>query len=346
MSYVKLSKEDWRQKYNEARKDFMRKYNLSAGQVGAPLSKQDVRGMSTEEVKAKVRKSAFGKSAETSEYWRQRYNEARKEFMRKYNLAPKQVAQSLSKRDIRGMSAEQVKDMKSLFTRPMAKTEKLESGEKISRSAKEFQIHLIEGNINPSREKRRKALQDSTFYTGGIKTDTTVGEQQHLPKYKEFEPLKEREYKSLKDAQKHMKGLKRKIYDPTREEHFKENLLKAIYRSGMSDQDKYDIAMKIKGMSAAEVSDTAMTHEEFELDYVYSEVEGENDERAALLRSYLGITDYHYDEGLISGTEKGFYEGRNTKAGKSYYDKYGNVLSVNYDKNKVEAKKHGKNRKR
>lgn len=279
----------------------------------------------------------------SKEDWRQKYNEARKAFMRKYNLSAQQVAQALSKQDVRGMSKEQIKSMKSLFTKPMARTETLASGEKISRSATTFQKHLIEGNINPRREERLKTLQNKPYVAEGMQVGT-VGKQQHLPKFKELEPLKEREYKSLKAAQSHMKQLKRKIYDPTKDERFKDSFLKAVHRSGMSSQDKYDITMKIKEMPASEIADIAMTHDEFDISYVYSEVEDTNDVRANRIRDYLGISEKHYDEGGLSAQEQGYYEGVNTKSGKYYTDKQGNI-TLGYDINRVYKKIHGVSKK-
>lgn len=275
----------------------------------------------------------------TKEDWRQRYNEARRGFMKEHNLTARQVAQPLSKADVRGMTASQIKDMRKLFTKPMAKTETLPSGEKISKSAEVFQYFLIEGNINPSRQERYEKIKNEPFFAEGLQIGT-VGWQKHMPKYDEFRPLQERNYRSLREAQSHMKSLKNKIYDPTKDVKFQEAFLKAIYRSGMSDEDKYDIAMRIKELPAEEVARIAMTHDEFDIAYVYSEVIGTNEARSSRIREYLGISDKHYQAGGISAQEQGYYEGISSRSGRPFLDKRGNV-TIGYDINRVYKKIHG-----
>lgn len=276
----------------------------------------------------------------SKEDWRQKYNAARQKFMRKYHLNAPQVAQALSKEDVRGMSKEQIKEMKKLFTKRMSRTETLPSGEQISRSAVTFQKHLIEGNINPERERRLNEIKKEIYHQKGFNLGP-MEKQSHLDVLKQFEPLKERDYSSLKDAQAHMRKLKKKIYDPTRDERFKDNFLKALYRSGMSDQDKHDIASKVKSMAADDLAKMAVTHNEFDISYVYSEVRAASDERAEILRGYLGIENTHFAENTISKTEQGYYEGVNTRSGSPYRDKEGHI-TLGYDVNRVYKAIHGK----
>ena len=274
----------------------------------------------------------------TKEDWRQKYNMKREKFMQKYDLRAPQVAPRLTKEDVRGMSITQIKKMSSLFTKPMAKTQTLESGEKISQSGVLFQHHLIEGNINPVRAQRWEKIKGEEFYAEGLAMGPTEW-QAHMDRFKEFRPLSPKDYKSLAEAQRHQKKLKHKIYDPVKDERFKESFLKAIYRSAMDEQDKLDIAAAIKEMSGDEVAKLAMTHDEFDIAYVYSEVIAASATRAERLKEYLGVTG-HAEAGAITKQEQAYYEGLTNRYGKVYHDKKGNQI-LGYDVNKVYQKIHG-----
>lgn len=275
----------------------------------------------------------------SKEDWRQKYNKAREEFMRKNKLTAGQVAPRLSKADVRGISAQDVRRMSSLFTKPEAVRTALPSGEEITKSAVDFQ-HLMLETINVQRAARIEALKKEPFIAKG-KQRGTVEMQMHMDRFRAFEPLKMRDYKSLEQAQKYMRKLKGKLYDATKDVRFRDAFLKAIWRSGMSEQDKYDITMAIKEMDPTEVAKMAMTHKEFEIVYVYNEVYEANEVRANRLREYLGIAGKNYDAGLLSKSEQGYYEGINTKSGRMALDETGNVI-LQFDKAKIEARKHGR----
>lgn len=278
----------------------------------------------------------------SKEDWRQRYNARRQQFMKKYGFKASQVAAPLSKEDVRGMSKEQIRDMASLFTKPMSATMELESGERISQSGLRFQTYLIEGTINPSRERRYEAIKDLTYHAGGLDVGRTEL-QSHMPRFDEFKPLKEKTYRSLSEARRHMRRLKAKVYDPTKDERFKEGFLKALYRSAMPEEDKYDIAMAVKTKPAEEIARLAMTYDEFDIAYVYSEVFEATNVRTQRLREALGIVGKHYEAGGVSEKEKLYYEGYTTKAGNPFRDKKGNI-TMGYDINRVYRKIYGRDK--
>lgn len=225
------------------------------------------------------------------------YNEARKKWLRKYHIKAQDAPGILTKEQVREMTPQQVKSLrKGVFTQKSAKELKtldVPEGERPTKALKVFENNLYDVANEMRSKLRKERVETMTVSEEGYDMPTTKRSDVLGPRSESYGPYTMIPQTTLPHIKRGTDLLLAEVSDPTKDRRLKENLIRAVMRSSISEEDATVIAEAIRRKSTGEIGELFYKENDFDFSYIYDKdrAREENEERVRVLKKILGVPD-------------------------------------------------------